>query len=38
MKALVTGGEGYEGTSLVPKLLSSSHEVIGLDINKFYIQ
>ena len=38
MKALVTGGEGYEGTSLVPKLLSSGHEVIVLDLNKLYIQ
>src|SRR6267142_6078371 len=31
MKILVTGACGYKGTVLVPKLLSSGHEVIAID-------
>lgn len=31
MKVLVTGTEGYIGTRLVPALLASGHDVVGLD-------
>src|SRR5216684_1929686 len=31
MRVLVTGACGYKGTVLVPKLLSSGHEVIAID-------
>ena len=32
MRVYVTGGCGYQGTILVPKLLQSGHEVIVFDI------
>jgi nucleoside-diphosphate-sugar epimerase len=35
MKILVTGGCGYKGTVLVPKLLAAGHEVTALDIMWF---
>ncbi|MEI6559658.1 MAG: SDR family oxidoreductase [Rhodospirillaceae bacterium] len=35
MKILVTGGCGYKGTVLVPKLLSKGHEVVAFDIMWF---
>ncbi len=35
MKILVTGGCGYKGTVLVPKLLGLGHEVVALDIMWF---
>lgn len=40
MKLLVTGGCGYKGTVLVPKLLAAGHEVVALDIMWFgnYLQ
>ena len=35
MKILVTGGSGYKGAVLVPRLLREGHEVISLDTNWF---
>ena len=35
MKILVTGGSGYKGAVLVPRLLKEGHEVISLDTNWF---
>lgn len=35
MRVLVTGGCGYKGTVLVPKLLARGHEVVALDIMWF---
>lgn len=35
MKVFVTGGCGYQGTVLVPKLLARGHEVIAFDIMWF---
>lgn len=35
MRVLVTGNLGYIGTVLTPMLLSSGHEVLGLDSNLF---
>ena len=40
MKILVTGGSGYKGSVLVPKLLKAGHEITSLDTNWFgnYLQ
>jgi nucleoside-diphosphate-sugar epimerase len=35
MRVLVTGHEGYLGSVLVPRLLASGHEVVGLDNGYF---
>lgn len=35
MRVLVTGGCGYKGTVLIPKLLAKGHEVVALDIMWF---
>ena len=35
MKILVTGGSGYKGSVLIPKLLSHGHKVINLDTQWF---
>ena len=35
MKILVTGGNGYKGSVLVPKLLANGHEVTSIDNNWF---
>lgn len=35
MKILVTGGCGYKGTVLVPKLLNAGHQVIAIDVMWF---
>ena len=35
MKILVTGGCGYKGHVLIPKLLNNGHEVIAFDIQWF---
>ena len=35
MKILVTGGCGYKGTVLVPKLLATGHKVVALDTQWF---
>ena len=35
MKILVTGGCGYKGHVLVPKLLANGHQVIAFDIQWF---
>lgn len=40
MKILVTGGCGYKGSVLIPKLLQKKHEVVAIDIQWFgnYLQ
>ena len=35
MKIFVTGGSGYKGSVLIPRLLREGHEVISLDTNWF---
>ena len=35
MKILVTGGCGYKGHILIPKLLNNGHEVVAFDIQWF---
>ena len=35
MRILVTGGSGYKGSVLIPKLLNDGHEIISLDTNWF---
>ncbi len=35
MKILVTGGNGYKGSVLIPKLLANGHEVTSIDNNWF---
>ena len=31
MKILITGGSGYKGSVLIPKLLNLNHKVINID-------
>ena len=35
MNILVTGGNGYKGSVLIPKLLEKGHKVISIDTNWF---
>lgn len=35
MRILVTGGSGYKGSVLIPKLLNDGHEIISVDTNWF---
>ena len=35
MKILVTGGCGYIGTTLIPKLLSAGHKILSIDNQLF---
>ena len=35
MKILVTGGLGFKGSVLIPKLLENGHDVVNMDINWF---
>ena len=35
MNILVTGGNGYKGNVLIPKLLEKGHKVISIDTNWF---
>ena len=35
MRILVTGGSGYKGSVLIPRLLKDGHEIISLDTNWF---
>jgi UDP-glucose 4-epimerase len=38
MKILVTGGCGYKGHVLIPKLLDQEHQIIAFDIQWFGIK
>ena len=33
MRILVTGGNGYKGTVLIPKLLKAGHKITSIDSN-----
>ena len=35
MNILVTGGNGYKGSVLIPKLLEQGHNVTSIDMNWF---
>ena len=35
MNILVTGGNGYKGSVLIPRLLEKGHNVTSIDINWF---
>ena len=35
MKILITGGCGYKGSVLIPKLLNDGHEIINIDTQWF---
>ena len=35
MKILVTGGSGFKGSVLIPKLISDGHQVVSIDTNWF---
>ena len=35
MKILITGGNGYKGTVLIPRLLQNGHYVRSIDTNWF---
>ena len=38
MNILVTGGNGYKGSVLIPKLLEKGHKVTSIDINWFDVE
>ena len=35
MKILITGGSGFKGSVLIPKLLEDGHDIISIDTNWF---
>ena len=35
MKILVTGGSGFKGSVLIPKLLEDGHKIVSIDSNWF---
>ena len=35
MKILVTGGSGYKGSVLIPKLIEEGHSIVSVDTNWF---